>query len=59
MSDINFTELKKGGFMKQKQKDRFSMRLKTVGGQITAQQLQTIEDVAQKYGQGYIHLTSC
>jgi dissimilatory sulfite reductase (desulfoviridin) alpha/beta subunit len=58
MSDVNFAELKKGGFMKQKQKDRFSMRLKTVGGQITAQQLQTIEDVAQKYGQGYIHLTS-
>lgn len=58
MTDVNFGELKKGGFMRQKQKNYFSMRLKTVGGQITTGQLKTIEAVAQKYGQGYIHLTS-
>lgn len=46
MADANFKELKKGGFMKQKQKDRFSMRLKTIGGQVTIQQLETIRHVA-------------
>ena len=58
MADANFKELKKGGFMKQKQKDRFSMRLKTIGGQVTIQQLETIRHVAGTYGHGYIHLTS-
>lgn len=58
MSDINYKELKKGGFMKQIHKDRFSMRLKAVGGQLTVEQLNTIQEVAQKYGQGYVHLTS-
>ena len=55
---IDYKELKKGGFMRQKQKDIFSMRLKSVGGHFTAEQLNTISQVATKYGQGYIHLTS-
>lgn len=58
MATENLKELKKGGFMKQKQKDRFSMRLKTIGGQLTGKQLATIQMVAEKYGHGYIHLTS-
>ena len=33
---IDYKELKKGGFMRQKQKDCFSMRLKSVGGHFTA-----------------------
>ena len=31
---IDYKELKKGGFMRQKQKDCFSMRLKSVGGHL-------------------------
>ncbi|MCE5286700.1 MAG: 4Fe-4S binding protein [Pelosinus sp.] len=58
MTAINYKELKKGGFMKQIQKDHFSMRLKSVGGHLTGQQLQTIQAIAEKYGQGYVHLTS-
>lgn len=58
MEKVNYSELKKGGFMRQKQKDCFSMRLKSVGGHLTAQQLQTIQLVAEKYGDSYIHLTS-
>ena len=57
-ANANLKLLKKGGFMKQKQRDCFSMRLKTIGGQLTAQQLATIQQVAEKYGKGYIHLTS-
>ena len=44
--------------MRQKQKNCFSLRLKTVGGHVDAKQLATIAEVAEKYGDGYIHLTS-
>ena len=55
---VNYKELKKGGFMLQRQPDYFSMRLKSVGGHFTAEQLGTIQTVATKFGKGYIHLTS-
>ncbi len=55
---IDYKELKKGGFMRQKQKDCFSMRLKSVGGHFTAAQLGTVQQVAERFGAGYIHLTS-
>ena len=55
---VDYAALKAGGFMRQKQKDTFSLRLRVVGGTVTAQQLETITAVANKYGQGYIHLTS-
>ncbi|GHT56030.1 hypothetical protein FACS1894109_03890 [Spirochaetia bacterium] len=58
MPDVDYAALKKGGFMRQKQKDTFSMRLKVVGGQVQAEHLQKISEVAKKYGKGYIHLTS-
>lgn len=58
MSGVDYAALKKGGFMKQVQKDRFSMRLRVVGGQIEAEQLRKLYEIAQKFGQGYIHLTA-
>ena len=58
MANVNYKELKKGGFMRQKQTNYFSMRLKSVGGHFTAEQLATVQEVAEKYGKGYIHLTS-
>jgi dissimilatory sulfite reductase (desulfoviridin) alpha/beta subunit len=54
----DYAALKKGGFMRQKQKDTFSMRLKVVGGNLTADQLLTIAGIAGKYGGGHVHLTS-
>lgn len=54
----DYATLKKGGFMKQKQKDHFSLRLSVVGGQVSTEQLEAITEVANKYGHGYIHLTS-
>ena len=44
--------------MRQKQKDNFSLRLRTVGGTVTAEQLRTVQAVADEFGEGYIHLTS-
>jgi dissimilatory sulfite reductase (desulfoviridin) alpha/beta subunit len=58
MADVDYGALKKGGFMRQIQKDRFSLRLKVAGGQVTAEQLKKIGEVAALYGKGYVHLTS-
>ena len=54
----DYAALKAGGFMRQKQKDTFSLRLKVIGGTVTSEQLRTIQAVADRYGQGYVHLTS-
>lgn len=58
MDKVDYGTLKKGGFMRQKQKNNFSLRLGVVGGTVTAEQLAAVTEVANKYGQGYIHLTS-
>ena len=58
MADINYAELKKGGFMKQKQKGFGSLRLQVVGGNLTAENIKTVAEVAEKYGRGYVHMTS-
>ncbi|MDO5546277.1 MAG: 4Fe-4S binding protein [Eubacteriales bacterium] len=55
---VDYAALKAGGFMRQKQKDTFSMRLRVVGGTVTVKQLETIAAVAKKYGEDYVHLTS-
>lgn len=58
MAEVDYGTLKKGGFMRQKQKDNFSLRLAVVGGTLTAENLKKIAEVAEKYGDGYVHLTS-
>jgi dissimilatory sulfite reductase (desulfoviridin) alpha/beta subunit len=55
---VDYATLKKGGFMRQKQKNNFSLRLQVVGGNLTAENLIKIAEVAQKYGDGHVHLTS-
>ena len=39
---VDYATLKKGGFMRQKQKNNFSLRLAVVGGNLTAKQLAKI-----------------
>lgn len=55
---IDYAALKKGGFMRQKQKGYFSLRLQVVGGTLTAENLRKIQEVADRFGKGYVHLTS-
>lgn len=55
---VDYATLKKGGFMRQKQKNNFSLRLQVVGGTLTAENLRIIAEVAEKYGDGHVHLTS-
>ncbi|MGN0330266.1 MAG: 4Fe-4S binding protein [Kineothrix sp.] len=58
MAGVDYSALKSGGFMRQKQKDNFSLRLAVVGGALTAENLKKIAEVAEKYGDGHVHLTS-
>lgn len=55
---VDYATLKKGGFMRQKQKNNFSLRLRVVGGNVTAKQLAKIAEVAEEFGDGHVHLTS-
>ena len=50
---VDYSTLKKGGWMRQKQKNNFSLRVRVVGGNLTATQLAKIAEVAEKYGEGY------
>jgi len=54
----DYAALKKGGFMRQAQRDKFSMRLKVIGGQLSAAQLEAIAAAARRFGKGYVHLTA-
>ena len=55
---IDFNELKSGGFIKQNQKDLFTVRLKVPGGRITPDKMMKIAEVAKKYSRmGYCHLS--
>ena len=42
---VDYGTLKKGGFMRQKQKNNFSLRLAVVGGYLTAENLTKIAEV--------------
>ncbi len=55
---VDYAALKKGGFMRQKQKGCFSLRIAVVGGNLTAENIKTVAEVAEKYGHGYVHMTS-
>ncbi|MDR2923542.1 MAG: 4Fe-4S binding protein [Treponema sp.] len=56
--EVDYKAIKNGGFMRQVQKNTFSLRLKVVGGNLTAEQLTTIAEISKKYGDGHVHLTS-
>lgn len=58
MLKVDYKAMKKGGFMRQVQKDCFAVRLRVVGGRLGAEQLAAIADIERKYGEGYVHLTS-
>lgn len=56
--EFDLAALKKVGMIQQKQKDKFVMRLRAVGGDLTAPQLQKISEIAAKYGENYVHLST-
>ena len=44
---VDYATLKKGGFMRQKQKNNFSLRIRVVGGTLTAKQLAVVSEVGR------------
>lgn len=54
---LNFDELKSGGFIKQTQKDLFTVRLRCPGGRVTSDKLKAAAEIADKYGRGEIHVS--
>lgn len=54
----DYAALKKGGYMRQKQKGYGSLRLAVIGGNLTAENIKKVAEVAEKYGRGYVHMTS-
>jgi dissimilatory sulfite reductase (desulfoviridin) alpha/beta subunit len=58
MAEVDYAALKKGGFMRQIQKNCFSLRLRAVGGQFSAAQMRKIGETAEQFGRGYVHFTS-
>ncbi len=55
---VNIDELKRVGIIAQNQKDTFLIRLRTVAGDMSAGELNTVSQVSQKYGNGRVHLTT-
>lgn len=55
---VNLNELKSGGFIKQRQKNLFTMRLKVPGGRLPLKKLSKIVEVASKYSKAdYVHIS--
>lgn len=55
--ELDFATLKSGGIIKQRQKDKFTVRLKCPGGRVPLDRLERIVQVARKYGGDYVHLS--
>ncbi|WP_026841833.1 4Fe-4S dicluster domain-containing protein [Citrifermentans bremense] len=54
---IDLKNLKAGGFIKERGKDMFTVRLRVPGGRMSVDRLAKIAAVAQKYGKGFVHLS--
>jgi len=54
---INLNNLKAGGFIKERGKDLFTVRLRVPGGRMTVPRLNKIAEVAEKFGGEFVHLS--
>jgi anaerobic sulfite reductase subunit C len=56
-SQIDLNNLKSGGFIKERGKDLFTVRLRVPGGRMSIPRLKRIAEVAEKYGGEFVHLS--
>lgn len=54
---IDLGNLKSGGFIKERGKDLFTVRLRVPGGRMTVPRLKKIAQVAETYGGEFVHLS--
>lgn len=55
---VDLGKLKAGGFIAQRQKDYFSLRVRIPCGNVTKEQMVKLAEISEKYGQGYLHITA-
>ena len=58
MMDINTKKIKKNAFRVTKERGKTASRVRVPGGHLNAQLLSMIQEIAQTYGNGTVHLTS-
>jgi dissimilatory sulfite reductase (desulfoviridin) alpha/beta subunit len=58
MNEADYKELKKGGMMRQKEAGLFSVRLHVMGGRLTTARLRAVQEAADRFGRGEVHLTA-
>jgi len=56
--NLDLNELRKGGILKQLQKDYFILRTRIPSGRLEADMLPKFRVLAKKYGKGYVHLST-
>jgi dissimilatory sulfite reductase (desulfoviridin) alpha/beta subunit len=54
---IDLSNLKAGGFIKERGKDLFTVRLRVPGGRMSIPRLKKIAEVAENYGGEFVHLS--
>ncbi len=54
---LDLGNLKAGGFIKERGKDLFTVRLRVPGGRMTVPRLKKIAEVAEKFGGEFVHLS--
>ena len=54
---VDLSNLKSGGFIKERGKDLFTVRLRVPGGRMTVPRLKKIAAVAEKFGGEFVHLS--
>lgn len=58
LKEIDEVSLKNSGYIKQRQKDMFTVRLRVPCGNVTSEQLIGIGHIAKQFGGGYVHITT-
>lgn len=56
--ELDIKELKINGFLQQVDEEFFDLRIRVVAGQLTAEKLIAVSQLAKEYGRGEVHLTS-
>ncbi|MBW2599464.1 MAG: 4Fe-4S binding protein [Deltaproteobacteria bacterium] len=57
MPKVDLAQLKRPGFIKQREGEYFTIRLKILAGNITSEQMLVLSDIANTYARGYVVLT--
>ncbi len=55
---FDLAKMKKVGMIQQKQKEYFALRLRTSGGNFNSDQIRKVAEIADKYGDSGIHMTT-